>query len=506
MGIVFKAHDRLLDETVAIKFLNEGVAVTSAITQRFRAEIRLARRVTHRGVCRIHEYGEDEGLRYISMAFVDGVDLKRQIQEKGPPAADEALEMAIAAAEALQAIHDEGIIHRDLKTSNIMVDRKGVLRLMDFGLAKEWTTEPGTTMSGQLIGTPHYMSPEQAQGLKADFRSDIYSAGVVIFELFTGAPPFEARTPLALLRKHVEEAPPLDGPQGAAIPRAVASVLLKALAKDAEQRFSTAAELAAALKLARYARDSVDPGQLARLREAHTVHESTDASKEAAFGAARVPPARPRGGPRTRWLPWLTAALGILAAVSMGLAWHAYRQAPSQELAPSPTEPELPSPSPAATAAEDIDSARKEPERAPPSGTAVKPTPRPAAPMGPRRASPPPAPTPNPTAASAASSPEPAPALASPRAAVPPTPPPSEPSAAPATGVLQILVIPPSEILIDGTTIGSVASKEVTLSPGTHVIRILHPDYQPLQRMVAVRSGELSRLVLDLAEKGIRRR
>jgi serine/threonine protein kinase len=251
MGTVFKAHDRLLNETVAIKVLRSDVAGAQEMAQRFIAEIKLARSVSHKSVSRIHEYGEDQGLRYISMAFVDGVDLKRVLRDRGPLPPDEAFRVAIQVAEALQAIHDEGIIHRDLKTPNLMMDSRGAIRLMDFGIAKLWEANTGLTATGHIVGTPEYMSPEQVRGIKLDFRSDVYALGIVVYELFTGDTPFRAETPVGTLMKHLEEKPPLEGPAAARIPPALVPVLARALAKDREERYPQARDLAEALQLAR---------------------------------------------------------------------------------------------------------------------------------------------------------------------------------------------------------------------------------------------------------------
>ena len=251
MGTVYKAHDRMLNETVAIKVLRAEVAGSTEMAQRFIAEIKLARSVTHKNVSRIHEYGEDQGLRYISMAFVDGVDLKRVLRERGPLAPDEAYRVAIHVAEGLQAIHDEGIIHRDLKTPNLMMDSRGAVRLMDFGIAKLWEANTGLTATGHIVGTPEYMSPEQVRGMKLDFRSDVYALGIVIYELFTGDTPFRAETPVGILMKHLEQPPPLEGPAAERIPPALVPVLKRALAKDREDRYGNAKDLADALQQAR---------------------------------------------------------------------------------------------------------------------------------------------------------------------------------------------------------------------------------------------------------------
>jgi serine/threonine protein kinase len=252
MGMVYKAHDRMLEETVAIKVLRSEFARTQEMAKRFRHEIKLARRVSHRNVCRIHEYGEDGPLRYISMEYLQGNDLKQELREKGPPPAAEAFDVAIQVAEGLQAIHDVGIIHRDLKTPNLMRDARGVVRLMDFGIAKEGgdTASGALTSTGQVMGTPEYMSPEQCRGEKIDFRSDIYALGIVNYEIFTGQVPFHGDTPVATIFKHIQDPVPLSG-AAVRIPQSAIPILLKALAKDRNGRFNTAAEMALALRQAR---------------------------------------------------------------------------------------------------------------------------------------------------------------------------------------------------------------------------------------------------------------
>ncbi len=253
MGMVYRAHDRMLDESVAIKVLRAEFGNTSEMLQRFKKEIKLARKVSHRNVCRIHEFGEDGGVRYISMEYVEGTDLKQLARVRGGfLPAEEAFDVAIQAADGLQAIHDVGIIHRDLKTSNIMRDPGGRVRLMDFGIAKSETidrsTAGGLTSTGQIMGTPEYMSPEQCQGERIDARSDVYALGVVVYEIFTGTVPFRGDTPVATLFKHIQEPVPFEGPVAARIPLAAVPVLRRALAKRPSERFASAAEMAAALR------------------------------------------------------------------------------------------------------------------------------------------------------------------------------------------------------------------------------------------------------------------
>ena len=256
MGMVYKAHDRMLDETVAIKVLRSELANTVEMLKRFKHEIKLARKVSHRNVCRIHEFGEDGGVRYISMEYVEGTDIKQLAREKGGFLdQEEAFDVAIQTADGLQAIHDVGIIHRDLKTSNIMRDPTGRVRLMDFGIAKIERGDGssgggGLTTTGQIMGTPEYMSPEQCLGDKIDHRSDVYALGIAVYEIFTGTVPFRGDTPVATLFKHIQDPVPFEGPIAARIPLAAVPVLRKALAKNRADRYASASEMAEALRKA----------------------------------------------------------------------------------------------------------------------------------------------------------------------------------------------------------------------------------------------------------------
>lgn len=258
MGVVYKAKDRLLNETVAIKILRPDTAGTKEAAQRFLSEIKLARAVSHRNVCRIHEYGEEDGLKYISMAYVDGVDLKTVLRQRGALPPDEAYELSLQIAEGLAAIHAEGIIHRDLKTANIMLDAaRQQVRLMDFGIAKLWSDDEsaaGMTGTGQIVGSPDYMSPEQIQAKKLDFRSDVYSLGIVVYEIFSGKVPFHADTPVAILMGHLQEPPLLEGSGAPLLPQALVPVLRKALEKDPARRFASVEEMRHALVTARETR------------------------------------------------------------------------------------------------------------------------------------------------------------------------------------------------------------------------------------------------------------
>ena len=246
MGTVYKAYDVVLGEVVGLKLLKTELLEDPKMAERFKSEIRLARKVRHRNVCAIHEFGESEHGPFISMEFVDGGDIKRLLRERGALPPRQAFALAIQVAEGLQAIHEAGIVHRDVKPSNLMLDSTGNVRVMDFGIAKR-EGEGSFTSSGALVGTPEYISPEQAKGGRVDPRCDVYSLGAVAFELFTGRPPFRGKGNLAVILKHLNEEPPLDDPL---LPPGVRSVLARALAKEPSVRYGTAKAVARALQSA----------------------------------------------------------------------------------------------------------------------------------------------------------------------------------------------------------------------------------------------------------------
>ena len=255
LGRVYRAHDRMLDEVVAVKVLHPEAARSDELKERFRSEIRLARKVRHRNVCAIHEYGEHEGHRFVAMELVEGIDLHRVLREQGPLPPREAFDVCIQVTRGLVAIHEAGIIHRDLKTPNIMRDRQGGVRLLDFGIAKliAPSSGPAVTAIHKVVGTPEYMSPEQIRGDDLDERADVYGLGVVIYELFTGAVPFQGKTPVDTLVKQVTSPPPLYGDAATRLVPSLVPVLSRCLAKSPSERYGSARELLEALRVARHA-------------------------------------------------------------------------------------------------------------------------------------------------------------------------------------------------------------------------------------------------------------
>ena len=247
MGVVYRAHDRDLDDAVAIKTLRgEALSADPSLLDRFKQEIRLARRITHPNILRTHDLGETGGLRYLSMEFVRGLTLKQLIEASDILPTPVALRIAKQLCAGLAAAHEVGVIHRDIKPQNIIIEAAGGLKIMDFGIAR-LQEERGMTAEGTVVGTPDYMSPEQARGVALDFRSDIYSTGVVLYEIFTGTLPFDGDTPLAVVLKHIQENPPSPQARNPKIDPKVSQIILKCMQKDPKDRYQSVNDLYEAL-------------------------------------------------------------------------------------------------------------------------------------------------------------------------------------------------------------------------------------------------------------------
>ena len=243
MGVVLKAHDRQLDEIVALKMLKGEVFMSDpAALERFKQELKLARRITHRHVVRTYDYAELDTYYVISMEYVKGITLKQLVRQRGMLPLKIGLQIGKQICAALDAAHEKGVVHRDMKPQNVLLESSGDVKIMDFGIARVADMK-GMTSTGTVMGTPDYMSPEQAQGLEMDHRTDIYSTGVVLFEIFTGKLPFIADAPLAVLNKHVRELPPKPTSLNPNIPPELERILLKVLAKNPEQRYQKIQEL-----------------------------------------------------------------------------------------------------------------------------------------------------------------------------------------------------------------------------------------------------------------------
>lgn len=241
MGIVYRARDLELDEVVALKALrNDVIKVDPSLLTRFKQEIKLARKITHRNVLRTHDFYEADGVPFISMEYLEGVTLKDLITSKGALPVGVGLRIAKELCQGLEAAHGQGVIHRDIKPQNVLiVPETGGLKIMDFGIARVSEMkagEGGLTSDGMVMGTPDYISPEQAQGQPADFRSDIYSLGIVFFELFTGLLPFRGDTAMATIMKHIQANPPNPSGLNPKLPEGLDTLILRCIEKDPKSR------------------------------------------------------------------------------------------------------------------------------------------------------------------------------------------------------------------------------------------------------------------------------
>ena len=247
MGAVYKATDRELDRFVALKVIRRELASNPSILARFKQELLLAHQVTHRNVIRIYDLGEAEGVKFITMEFIEGKDLRSIIREKNKFAPEKAVEVIQQVCQALDAAHSVGVIHRDLKPQNIMQDGTGRMLVMDFGLARTLEGD-GMTQTGAIVGTMEYMSPEQSLGKDLDQRSDIFALGLILYEMLTGKQPFAADSALASLIKRTQERATPVSDVDAQIPGALSGIVSKCLERDVNLRYQNTAEFLADLE------------------------------------------------------------------------------------------------------------------------------------------------------------------------------------------------------------------------------------------------------------------
>jgi eukaryotic-like serine/threonine-protein kinase len=252
MGRVYKAYDKDLDRTVAIKVLQPELASDPVAMQRFKQELLLASKISHRNILRIHDLGEADGVKFISMAFIEGRDLHGILQEQGRLPMERVLNLARQLCEALEAAHAEGVVHRDLKPQNALVDKSDHLYVMDFGLAKSVEASlAGMTRTGAYLGTPRYMAPEQVEGLPVDQRADIYAMGLIFYEMVTGDVPFTGESALQVMFQRVKEKPKNPKQLNPELPDYFANIIMRCLEKEPERRYQSAREVLADLDAAR---------------------------------------------------------------------------------------------------------------------------------------------------------------------------------------------------------------------------------------------------------------
>ncbi len=292
MALVYQARQIDLDRIVALKVLSPALVQDTVYVDRFRQEARRAANLEHPHIVPIYDIGEAEQLYYIAMQYIPGETLKDILERQGSLSVQQALAILTPVAQALSYAHRRGVIHRDIKPSNIMISNESWVYLTDFGLARDVNGAPGLTRTGMVMGTPEYMSPEQAQGLPDIGPSaDVYALGVVLYEVLSGAFPFQADTPLAILAARLVQEPRPLREMRADVSPAVAEVVMQALARDPAARFSTADELIAALHQA-VEGTVITPSQPAVVL-ADPDHSQMEAAVEPVKLAAPLPPVRP---------------------------------------------------------------------------------------------------------------------------------------------------------------------------------------------------------------------
>src|SRR5437764_1693906 len=337
MANVYLAEDEVLGRRVAIKILNDRHAGDDQFVERFRREAKNAASLSQQNIVSIYDRGEAEGTYYIAMEYLDGRSLKELILARGPAPMSVAVDYARQILSALRFAHRNGIVHRDIKPHNVLVDPEGHVKVTDFGIARAGASQ--MTEEGSIIGTAQYLSPEQARGTQVDQRSDLYSLGIVLYEMLTGEVPFTGDSPVEIAMKHLSATPPPLRAKRPDIPSSLEMVVLRALAKDPAARYQTADEMDADLE--RVARG------LAVSRETEEAATTVLAGAAFADGAATTigpglavtetrppPPVAPdyfdyAQPPRRRSIwPWLLAVLLVAAAAIAG--FYVYRQIQDQ--------------------------------------------------------------------------------------------------------------------------------------------------------------------------------
>jgi hypothetical protein len=339
MGNVYKARDRETGETVALKLLKPEIASDRAMMDRFKNELLFARKITHKNVCRVYEFNRVAGIAYTSMEFVEGESLRSVLNRFGGLPQRKATDLALQICSGLKEAHAQGIVHRDLKPENVMIDGQGNVKIMDFGIAR--SMEAGTCLTGSMVGTPAYMAPEQVAGKPVDYRTDIYSLGLILYEMFTGVPAFSADNSIAVALKQMREDPPPPHEIEPSIPVATERVILKCLEKDPAKRFQSIAELESQF---RPAVPVMPPPRMLGTTTTKLTHTSTGVPRAAAAAATSAAAAANTHPAPRRTSPFLWILLGALLVIAAlgALHWLGVTQAANKLSPPVAAAPPKP--------------------------------------------------------------------------------------------------------------------------------------------------------------------
>ena len=491
MGAVFLAHDLTLEREVAIKVLPPDFSTDPQVIKRFQQEAKTAARLDHTNIIPIYRVESEEGLNYFVMKYISGTSLEDVLESKQPLTYDYVQRILWEAACALGHAHSRGVVHRDVKPANIMFDHDGRVMLTDFGISKALQSASGLTGTGMIIGTPHYMAPEQAKGQPVDGRADQYSLGVVAYRLLAGSLPFSGDSVHTILYKHIFEEAPRVSALRRDIPRFLTDPIQRALSKDPVERFPTMEDFATAI----WPEQPVSatgkatprpvlkrPGPGARTGAPVTADAPTEHVASAAAApttplpsvrARTAPAVRPAAKPSSRAGLWVL--LAVVAVGAGGYVWWSGRStAGTGDGEPSATNP--PAAPPAANPA---------PAATPQSLSVTTQTPNTTATVVAPPPSQPPAASDRRVTTPRRESPRSPPA----RQAPPVVQPPPQQAPAEELGSLTIDSDPAGEVFIDGVDVGPTPLVNYALKPGTHQLRIEAPGFRTHSRTVQVSAG-----------------